>query len=320
MGTQFPANPLKRLDLPSLAHQNCLVELSAGPGGARGVIGRQRALLLAALVVGLLPLTPPARAEAPSSEPQRWEWVGGVPPGGAVRVENPFGDVRARFGGYEGKVEVHAVLQNLHPGAAPLKVFVDTTPQGVTLRVARDGGPEPGAAPGPRDRADLAVRVPKGCPFFAATTGGAIEIKGLRSDVTAQSDTGAITVQRVEGLLRTRNRQGDTAVFLGRLPPGSEQSFESVTGDLSVTLPAKADATVVARTSTWITTDISLDIVRHPREEPSKTATGKVGTGAARLRLETKRGAIQILQMDDVDQLAVTPGGPEESAPSPRGE
>lgn len=237
-----------------------------------------------------------------------------------MRVENPHGDIRARFGGYEGQVEIHAVLQNLHPGSAPLQVFTEPGPGGLTIRVGRARGPEPEAKVGPKDRVDLAVRIPKGSPLTAVTTAGAIEVKGLQSDVTAQTESGAIAVREVGGLVRTLSRGGATEVVLEPPPPGSEQTFESLTGDLSVTLPAKADATVVARTSTWITTDISLDIVRRPKEEPSKTATGTVGTGAARLRLETKRGAIQIFQMEDPAQLAVTPAGPAERPARPDGD
>jgi len=248
------------------------------------------------------------KGEVPAPpEPERWDWSESVLPGQGIRVENPFGDVRARFGGYEGKVEIHAVLQNLHAGAAPLKVLTDFGPAGLTIRVGRPAGAEPPAGDGPKDHVDLVVRIPKGSPLTLRTISGTIEANGLQGDVSAESERGSISVRDVRGLVSTVNRYGVTELVLEAPPPGSEQTFESLTGDISVTLPARADATVVAQTSAWITTDISLDIVRHPREEPSKTATGKVGNGTARLLFKTKRGSIQIFQMDDVSQLEIAP-------------
>lgn len=218
--------------------------------------------------------------------------------------------MRVRFGGYEGKVEIHAVLQNLHPSAPPLTVLTEVGPGGLIIRVARTEGATISPGKGPKDRVDLVVRIPKGSPVDLHTMSGAIEAKGLQSDVTAESESGAIVVREVRGLLRTTNRYGNTEVVLEPPPPGSEQIFESLTGDLSLTLPARADATVVAQTSAWFSTDVSLDIVRKPREEPSKTATAKVGTGAARLLLRTKRGGVQILQMDDLGQMELLPHKP----------
>lgn len=264
-----------------------------------------------------------APATIPPLEPQRWDWEGKVSPGLGVRVENLYGDVRARFGGYEGVVEIHSVIQNLHPQDPPLKVLPESGSAGLTIRVVRDSGPSGitsaiALTPGGKreegsDRVDLVVRIPKGASFTAITRTGAIEAKGLQSDVTAESESGAIVVREVTGLVKTTNRYGNTEVVLEPPPPASEQVLESLTGDLSLTLPASANVTVVAKTSAWFSTDVSLDIVRKQREEPSKTATARVGKGSARLLLKTKRGGIQILQMDDVGQLDVEPSKPNDT-------
>ena len=252
----------------------------------------------------------PAEQKAPLPEPQRWDWSGSVSQGKTVLVENRYGDVRTRYGGGEGGVEIHAVLQNLHTNRTPLTVSTRQGPDGLTISVGRGGTTQEDVSSEPRDRVDLVVRVPKGCPLVVRTESGAIEAKGLQSDVMAQSERGAIEVREVRGLIRTSNRYGATAIVLESPPPGSEQVFESLTGDLSVTLPARANATVVAQTSAWITTDVSVNSERRPREEPSKTATAKVGTGAARILLRTKQGSIAIFQRDDVESFAVGPRRP----------
>lgn len=265
-------------------------------------------------------------ASVPGSEPERWEWTGKVGQGQAIRVENAYGDVRARFGGYDGEVEIHAVIQNIHPGAPPLKVSPQMGPTGMTIRVVRDS-----TAPGTRtdptvspsggrenkaDRVDLVVRIPKGSALTAVTRAGAVGVKGLKGDVMAQSESGAISVREVAGLVQTRNSYGPTSVILGPLPGKTTQTFESLTGDISITLPPRADAAVRAETSGWITTDVSVSIVHHPREEPDKVATAKVGSGASSVSIKTKRGNVQILQMTDLRDLLVSP---EKEKPAPPG-
>ena len=299
-------------------------------GGADRTVRRPRSVILALWLsvpglasAGQEAMRPVPAASAPATnreasiqEPQRWDWTGEVPAGQRIVVENSFGDVRARFGGSEGVVEIHAVLQNLHPGAAPLRVFTEPGQASLSIRVGREGLSREEASSEPKDRVDLVVRVPQGSPLAVRTRAGAIEAKGLQSDVTAESESGAIAIREVRGLLHATNRYGTTEVVLESPPPDSEQVFESLTGDLSVTLPAKANATVVAQTSATITTDVSVIIVRKPREEPSKTATATLGNGGARVLLRTRRGGVEILQRDDVEDLSVGPHGPEAKASS----
>ncbi len=292
--------------------------------------------LFAALLAGLAAMALGAEGPAApqgatgAAEPERWDWTGSVAAGKAVRVENPWGDVRARFGGYEGGVEIHAVLQRLQPGLPPLQVFTETTAAGLVIRVARTAEvpPEPArsgvrdVAPpkAPADRVDLVVRVPKGSPLQASTRAGTLEAKGLQSDVALESESGAISVREVRGFVRTRNVYGATEVVLGPFPGAPEQTFDSLTGDISVTLPPRANCTVRAKTSGWITTDISLRIVRRPKEEPSKTAVGRVGPGASPVTIRTRRGNVQILQMEDPGPHRVAPGRPESPVPDTDGE
>ena len=265
-------------------------------------------------------------APALAPEPERWDWTGKVAQGQAIRVENAYGDVRARFGGYDGEVEIHAVIQNIHPGAPLLKVLPEMGSVGMTIRVVRDSPTpgtqtEPAVSPSGRredkaDRVDLVVRIPKGSTLTAVTREGAVGAKGLRGDVVVQSESGAISVREVAGLVQTRNRYGSTSVILGPLPRKTAQTFESLTGDISITLPPRADAAIRAETSGWITTDVSVRIVHHPREEPDKVATAKVGSGASSVSIKTKRGNVQILQMTDLRDLLVSP---EKKQPAPPG-
>ena len=55
---------------------------------------------------------PVAAAEADDTwQKESARWLEKIEPGERVRVVNPLGDIRARFGGYENQVEILATLQ-----------------------------------------------------------------------------------------------------------------------------------------------------------------------------------------------------------------
>ncbi len=262
-----------------------------------------RPLLLALLPFPLFAQSAPATAAAASAAespaPERFQWVGKIAPGKKLVVRNDHGDIRARFGGHEGKVEVAAVLQQLSGGRPPLAVEMREREDALLITTGYPGGEAPAA--GARDRADLVVFVPEGTPLEAQTGAGAIEIKGVRGDATARSATGDISL-RAAGRLEARSERGAITAFpdpVERRP----QRLETLTGDITVTLRDSADASVTAETSGEISTDFSLKLERHPEREPDKRATVKIGRGRALLRLASKRGRIRILWM------AAAPGG-----------
>jgi hypothetical protein len=256
---------------------------------------------------------------AGAQDPVRWDWKGTLGTDRRLVIQNDFGDIRARFGGYTDDVEVHAVIQNLTPGSKELRVEAEATGEGLLIRVApSQGAPPPEHRPGRSNRADVVAMVPKGARLVARTKEGAIELKGLWSTVLAETDSGDITIRQAGGTANTLNRYGATMVTLCSQPPGTVQAFESLTGDISVVLPPRADFAIRASTSGEITTDVSVEILHHPREEPSKVATAKVGSGASTLTLGSKRGGLRILQRDDPADLAPAPSGPgPQTGPAP---
>ena len=256
-------------------------------------------------------LAQPGRLAADSApaapEAERRDWVGKIKPGERVEVDNPWGDVRVRFGGYADAVEYHAVAQPLSPGAAHLVIAATPIAGGLRISSRVDGGALPAGA---KDRVDVTVFVPKGAPLSVRTVRGAIEIRGVKGDVRAETETGEISIRGVDGLLSTRNGQGATAVMLERAAKGTKQSFESTTGDITISFDAAAEPLVTAATSGEISTDVSIEISHHPHEEPSKTATAKVGAGNSAVSIRSKRGNIHIRQREDLRVAPSAPGQP----------
>lgn len=244
--------------------------------------------------------TSPKDAGAPI---ERWDWTGSVPAGRVLRVDNLFGDVRARFGGTEGKVEVHAVLQNIDPSTKPLHVSVDGKSGALIVAVGPSDGKPPAAAPaggeGRPNRVDLSIFVPEGTKLSVSTKGGLIEIRGLRGAIEASTESGAIDIRQADGAVLVRNDRGTTSVVLARLSPDRTYSVESVTGDITVSLPDPADATVKMATSGYVTTDVTLAIEKRPHEEPNKVARALLGAGTVPVSIRSRRGAIRLLQQED---------------------
>ena len=224
---------------------------------------------------------------------ERFEWLGTLNSGQNIQVDNPYGDVRLRFGGYEHQVEVLAALQHLSPGAPRLLVQVD--PDGAVLLVTvryndSEGGTDDG-------RADLVIFVPEGAGLSVRTRDGLIEAKGLKGDQQLTTVTGNLRVKPSEGVVKASTERGAiNATFDPGKATGTHE-LTSVTGDISVYLSEHAHMLVEAETSGEISTDFSLEIEHFPLKEPGKRALARIGKGRQELHVRSKRGRIRLLRL-----------------------
>jgi hypothetical protein len=256
---------------------------------------------LTAVVLALLAwLAVPAATAGPVSDDwqrQSAQWFENVEPGGTVRVVNPLGNIYARFGGYEARVEVLATLQQ--KGATPpAEVSLITTRTRLDITV-RPGAGDPGGkvADAPTSRADLVVFVPEHVMLDARTESDRIEIKGLRSDVVASSASGDIWIRAVEGRVRAKTPRGRISVALETGATSLVQDFTTETGDIEVYVREDAAFSARLATSGEISTDFSLEIEHRRFEEPGKHAVAVVGEGGLELALASKRGRIRLLRL-----------------------
>ena len=243
----------------------------------------------------LFPLTAFAQAAsgpAPApAEPERFTWSGKIAPGGTVVVRNDHGDIRARYGGREGKVEVMAVIQHLSARQPPLAVRAREGAGGVTVSVDYGDADAPANEPVP-DRADLVVFVPEGATLEARTEAGLIEVKGLQGPVSARSVRGDLSFS-VAGPVTAFTEQGRIRASLDPAVT-APQRLETRTGDIFVTLRDNANLALEASTSGEIATDFTLRMERMPHAEPDKKAFVKIGRGRAKLTVLSKRGRIRL--------------------------
>jgi hypothetical protein len=248
-------------------------------------------------------------AESPPVE-EKWEknshqWFETVDPEGRVLVSNPYGDVYARFGGYENQVEILATIQRLEhdlpeltvqrrPAGAGLDVIVEPSP------AAPEGSgkaPPPMAPAERRDRVDLVLFVPLGVKLEISTEEDKIDVKGLKSDLIARSLSGDVRIRSVQGHVGAKSIRGDLSVALETGVTGADQELSTETGEIEVYLWEDANARVSIATSGEISTDFSIEIEHRRFEEPGKRAVAVVGKDGPGLSLFSKRGRVRLLRL-----------------------
>lgn len=123
---------------------------------------------------------------------------------------------------------------------------------------------------------------------------GNLEIRGVEGDVNASLVNGDLVASGLGGDLELDTVNGTLEVTLDKLRSGSDVSLESVNGRIVVVLPPGANADVKAETVHGrIRNDFGLDEKRE-RYGVGRSLAGSVGSGGARIDLETVNGSIEI--------------------------
>ncbi len=230
-------------------------------------------------------------------EPQRRDDSFKLPEGQPIQVENPYGSVYMRFGGYVHQLDIRSTVQQ--PDGAASIVFQPAArdgrfevaprlPQGVELAQGQ--------------RIDLVLYVPKGHAVTVRTASGVIESRGVKSDLDLGTDSGEIAVRGTVGTVQARTGDGRIEISLeDNAPPGSIQTMTSRTGTVAVNVSDKLDAEVRMSTSQQFATDYSITVLHRDGEEPNKVATAVVGTpksgkDKARIVLESLGSEVRLLR------------------------
>jgi hypothetical protein len=227
--------------------------------------------------------------------------------GQSVSIDNPYGDVHVRFGGFEHRIETHAVMQEpqdaaahiaLTPNSSDSKAHYDLLarlPAGETLREGQ--------------RLDLSVLLPEGHALRVRTEHGTIDVHGVHGDVDVVSVDGNIELRGIKGAVQAQTGSGSIEASLARAPRGSAQRLATTTGDIRVGVDDGLDAQLEMSTANQFATDYSLVITRHPGEERNKLARAVIGKKHARLKLESARGEIRLLRRTHFTAKGKAPSG-----------
>jgi hypothetical protein len=273
-------------------------------------VSRKRPLFLSiatcccTLLAGAAFAAGPAQSSAQSeaapptmAEPLRRDDSFTLPAGQAIQVENAYGNIYLRFGGYEDQLDIRSTVQQPDGAAA------------ITFQpAARDGRFEvvphlpTGVALAEGQRIDLVLYVPKDHPVTARSVFGVVESRGLKCDIDLSTETGDIAVRGTDGTVQARTRDSKIEVTLeGHARPASIQRLSSRTGNIAVIVSDTLDAEVRMSTSQQFATDFSLTVEHLDGKEPNKIATAVVGAPKpgkekAQVVLESLEGDIRLVR------------------------
>jgi len=245
-------------------------------------------------------------AEESLPEPKRQNLSAKLPVGQPIVIENPYGSVYLRFGGYEHEVGIHSTLQQ-PPGAAAIEfrsgeqdgnyLIAPRLPEGVTLAEGQ--------------RLDLVVYVPEKHPVTVRTERGDIESRGVKSDLDLKTVAGNIAARGTEGTVQAETGEGSIeTAFAESAPPGSKQRLTTTTGNIVLGVTDQLDAIVRMASSGQFATDYSIEVTRHPGAEPNKDARAMIGAPKAEVMLESRRGEIRLLRRAEYLPTDETPPTP----------
>jgi hypothetical protein len=221
----------------------------------------------------------------------RSDFAATLPAGQPITIDNPYGDVHARFGGFEHKVDGHVVLQE--PRGAAHIVLMPSVIDGRYVVAPRL---PPNAILHDGQRLDMSVFIPEGHALRVRTEQGLIDVRGIHGDVTLDTVAGDITLRGIKGAVQAQTRDGTIEASLDGAPRGAKQRLATTTGTLQVGVDDRLDAAVQMATSAQFATDYSIQVERRAGQEPNKIARTVIGENHSTLVLDSRRGEIRLLR------------------------
>jgi len=155
------------------------------------------------------------------------------------------------------------------------------------------------------------IRVPRNSPLGIQSVNGGLKLTGTRGRAHLTTTNGGIDVAQVTGNLRLEtingginvassagavnasSTNGGIEVRLADVPDGSDLSFETINGGITLQLPGDVRATVDAATTNG---QVSSDFQVSGDTKSRRRVAGEINGGGGTLRLRTSNGSIHIVE------------------------
>lgn len=227
------------------------------------------------------------------------EWRGVVTPGNVIEIKGINGDISASaVAGTEVVVSWTKSAEDSDPAEVSVQVIVHD--DGVTICALYPdvpGQPPNECAAGSAGRmntrdndveVDFTVSVPAGVEFVGRNVTGSILATDLTDNAFGFTVTGNVNIT-TEGLAEAATVTGSVNAVIGLADWGRDLDFTTVTGKVTVQVPANTNADVRASTLFGsITSDFALTEITPGNRQ------GTVGSGGPRLTLTTVTGSITL--------------------------
>jgi len=141
------------------------------------------------------------------------------------------------------------------------------------------------------------VQVPRSVKYdfdHIASVSGDVRVTGVTGRLNASAVSGDVHITDVSGSVSASAVSGDVQVEINRLDGSDDMKFNTVSGDVSVTLPGSLDADVdMSSFSGSIKTDFAIE-VRSERYGSRNSARAKLGEGSRRLKMSSVSGDLTL--------------------------
>jgi hypothetical protein len=233
----------------------------------------------------LLPFAVVAAITATGLVPaDHFHWQGRIPAGQSIEINGVYGSIRAEPASGD-RAEVTAFSSGRQLDASELQVEMLQRPDGIMFRAHSPELPADGV------RIDFTVRVPKGVRFIGRTVNGSVEALSLRSDASAYTVNGDVSL-RTAGEAHAETVNGSIRASLGRSWSRRDQQFSTVNGGITLEMPSRVNATIHAQTLHGrIHTDFDVPVQSRMA---GRSARGALGKGGPEVKVNTVNGDIHL--------------------------
>lgn len=142
-------------------------------------------------------------------------------------------------------------------------------------------------------RADLIIHLPAYCEIYAKTVTGSLDIEGAQAPVTGRVITGKLHLKDIQGPVYAKTVTGKLH-YSGELTAENHR-FETVTGEIRLSLPHTTNARLTAHTTTG---KLRCLLPLAERQEQNHFVGGKLrgvfGSGAGQIKVKVTTGNMLI--------------------------
>jgi hypothetical protein len=209
-----------------------------------------------------------------------------LPAGGTIRIRNVSGDINIT--GYDGStVNVSGTIE----GSTRNMVRIEDSSSGravdIVVRYPNNGNCDASVR--------FQVQVPRSISYDfedLASVSGDITISDVAGRLHISTVSGGVHAAGVSGSISAKSVSGDVQAELVDVRGGDDMRFNTVSGNVTFTVPGSAGATVeMTSLSGSLSTDFPLHI-QTERFTSRKTCTGQIGNGGRRVHVTTVSGSI----------------------------
>jgi DUF4097 and DUF4098 domain-containing protein YvlB len=213
-----------------------------------------------------------------------------------IKVDNPTGDIRLRFGGYEDEFEIIAMIQHIEQvGYLEIEEKIEDNTYYLSVkRMDKATGKEINLQQDDKARVDFTVYVPLGRTVFASTDHGLLEARKMKDPVNLTTNSGNIFLRDNKNAVQAKTNSGQITANLLEIASTQKQVFTTETGMIDIWVAENAKQNVVMATSGDIISEFSTELSRDLSKEPNKTATILTNGGGAEIEAMSKRGHVAL--------------------------